>query len=73
MAAGDRRREAKSRVRQIVSPNAWQLSDIAALIDAGKVRPLVEHVFPLSHAAEAHRLSEQGRMRGKSVLGTEVI
>jgi len=45
LAAGDQRREDKTRVRQIVSPNAWQLSDIAALIDAGKVRPLVELSF----------------------------
>ncbi|WP_415188173.1 zinc-binding dehydrogenase [Rhodomicrobium sp.] len=29
--------------------------------------------FPLLHAADAHRLSEQGRKRGKIVLRTEVI
>lgn len=32
------------------------------------VTPTVSHTFPLEQAAEAHRLSEQGHVRGKIVL-----
>jgi NADPH:quinone reductase-like Zn-dependent oxidoreductase len=34
----------------------------------GKVKPQIERVLPLSQAAEAHRLTESGEVRGKIVL-----
>ena len=40
------------------------------LIEAGRVRPVVHAVLPLTEAAEAHRLMEQGRHVGKVVLST---
>lgn len=52
----------------LVAPNAAQLSELGAMIDAGKVRPEISTSLPLAEAAEAHRLSEQGRTRGKIVL-----
>jgi NADPH:quinone reductase-like Zn-dependent oxidoreductase len=51
-----------------VQPNAAQLSEIAALIDSGKVKPFVETVLPLSEAQRAHEMSQSGRTRGKIVL-----
>lgn len=48
--------------------NAEDLREIASLVDAGKVRPIIEAVFPLSQASEAHRLGETNRARGKIVL-----
>jgi len=51
-----------------VQPNAAQLTEIAAFIDAGKVKPFVETVLPLSETARAHELSQSGRTRGKIVL-----
>lgn len=51
-----------------IQPNAAQLIEIAALIDAGQVRPIVETVLPLEQAAQAQTLSQQGRTRGKIVL-----
>ncbi|MFZ5876195.1 MAG: NAD(P)-dependent alcohol dehydrogenase [Nitrospirota bacterium] len=44
------------------------LDALTALIEAGKVRPRIERIFPLAQAAEAHALSEAGRVRGKLVL-----
>jgi zinc-binding alcohol dehydrogenase/oxidoreductase len=38
------------------------------LIDAGKVRPLVDSVFPLAEAAQAHERLEAGLQLGKIVL-----
>ena len=52
----------------LIKPNAAQLEQIAALIDAGRVKPLVENVFPLAEARRAHELSQSGRVRGKIVL-----
>jgi NADPH:quinone reductase-like Zn-dependent oxidoreductase len=38
------------------------------LVDAGKVRALVETVLPLTEARHAQELNETGHTRGKIVL-----
>ncbi len=38
------------------------------LFAAGKIRPLVDEVFPLAAAAEAHRRMERGGGFGKILL-----
>ena len=45
-----------------------QLIKIAALIDNGKVKPIIQTVYPLTDAKKAHIESEQGHTRGKIVL-----
>jgi NADPH:quinone reductase-like Zn-dependent oxidoreductase len=52
----------------VVRPDAAQLSQIAALIDAGKVKPVVTSILPLAQAAKAHEMSQNGHVRGKIVL-----
>ncbi|MBB5084781.1 NADP-dependent oxidoreductase [Nonomuraea endophytica] len=52
----------------LVEPDGTALARIAELIDRGEVAVEVEAVLPLERAAEAHRLGEQGRTRGKIVL-----
>jgi hypothetical protein len=49
-------------------PSSAQLSEIAKLVDAGKLKPVVETVLPLSDARRAHELNETGHARGKTVL-----
>ncbi|MGB8131786.1 MAG: NADP-dependent oxidoreductase [Candidatus Angelobacter sp.] len=49
-------------------PRGGELEKISALIEAGKIRPVVEKVFALEQIAEAHRLSEAGHVRGKLVV-----
>ena len=39
----------------------------------GGPRPVVERTYPLRDAAEAHRRSETGRVRGKLVLLPEPV
>jgi NADPH:quinone reductase-like Zn-dependent oxidoreductase len=45
-----------------------QLRRIAALIDAGAVRPVVDKVFPFQSTNEAMAYVETGRARGKVVI-----
>ena len=44
------------------------LTEVAKLIDAGKVRAIISKVYPWDQAAEAHRDSETKHVRGKIVL-----
>lgn len=54
-----------------VEPDYVGLEALAALVDAGHLRPHVEDALPLAHAAKAHELVESGRTRGKIVLLVE--
>jgi len=51
-----------------VKPRGDDLEKISALIESGKLRPVIERVFPLEQIGEAHRLSEAGHVRGKLVV-----
>ncbi|MFD3686769.1 NADP-dependent oxidoreductase [Nocardiopsis sp. NPDC058631] len=51
-----------------VRPDSADLVDLARLADDGKLSVHVERAFPLSEAADAWRLSQTGRTRGKIVL-----
>jgi len=44
------------------------LEAIAQLVDEGRVKPIISKILPLEAAEEAHRLSEEGHVRGKIVL-----
>ena len=52
----------------MVRPDAAQLTQIAALIDAGDLKPAVTTILPLAEAQQAHKLSQTGHVRGKIVL-----
>jgi NADPH:quinone reductase-like Zn-dependent oxidoreductase len=49
-------------------PSASQLSEIANLVDAGKLKPVVDTVLPLAEAGRALELNQTGHTRGKIVL-----
>jgi NADPH:quinone reductase-like Zn-dependent oxidoreductase len=51
-----------------VKPRGGDLEKINALIEAGKLRPVIESVFPFEQMAEAQRQSEKGHVRGKLVV-----
>lgn len=51
-----------------IQPRADWLTEMAQLIDAGQMKPIVDVILPLSQAAEAHRISQSGHTRGKIVL-----
>lgn len=52
----------------LVQPDGAALASLAAAIEQGRLRSEICAVFPLQAAAEAHRLGEQGHVRGKIVL-----
>jgi putative PIG3 family NAD(P)H quinone oxidoreductase len=54
--------EQKGAIAREVRERVWPL------LDAGRVRPVIDHVFPLAAAAEAHRRMESGEHIGKIVL-----
>lgn len=49
-------------------PDTAGLDELARLADAGSLRSHVQHALPLQDAAQAWRLNESGRTRGKIVL-----
>lgn len=51
-----------------VQPSSSQLTELAALLDAGKLRTCEDSVFSLKQIAEAHARSETGRARGKIII-----
>jgi len=51
-----------------VQPSVPQLDEIAKLIDSGKVKVIIEKVFPLAEAAAAQDLNATKHTRGKIVL-----
>ena len=51
-----------------VRPDATDLAHLAGLAEQGIVSVHVDRVFPLERAADAYRLNEEGRTRGKIVV-----
>ena len=52
----------KSSLARAVEQNLWPL------FATGQLRPVIDSVFPLDQAADAHRLMESGRHTGKIIL-----
>lgn len=67
-------KEEEAHARNIRAALYWahtsvvQLDAVRHLIDQGKVRLIVQQVFDLAQAVEAHRLIEAGHVHGKIVL-----
>ena len=49
-------------------PNGEQLRDIAALVDAGAIKPVIDREFAFAELPAALEYLEKGRARGKVVL-----
>ena len=52
----------------LARPNRDDLSFIRELIERGSIRPVIQEIFPLERAAEAHALGQAHHVRGKLVL-----
>lgn len=51
-----------------VRPDGRQLAEIGELLQAGKIRPVIDRVFPFDQAKEALAYLEKGRAKGKVVV-----
>ncbi len=51
-----------------VHPDGGQLAQIGELLQTGKIRPVIDKVFPFDQAKEALAYLEQGRSKGKVVV-----
>jgi NADPH:quinone reductase-like Zn-dependent oxidoreductase len=54
-----------------VQPNVDELGEIARLVDAGKVKPHIDKVFPLPQAAAAQEAVAIHHTRGKIAIGVQ--
>lgn len=54
----------------IVKPNKGDLERAAALVGEGRLRPIIDRVFPLQEVAQALAFLERGQARGKVVITT---
>lgn len=74
LSAGVRR---KARQRQVhydflfMRADGAQLRQIADLVDAGAIRPVIERVFPFADTAQALAHVETGRAKGKVVIAVK--
>lgn len=51
----------------------YALGEVSKLIEEGRFRVVVDHVFGWSEAAKAHELSQAGHVRGKIVLTVDPV
>jgi NADPH:quinone reductase-like Zn-dependent oxidoreductase len=51
--------------------NGAQLRELAALYDAGHLRPVIDTTFPFDQTIEALSYVEQGRATGKIVIALD--
>ncbi|MBS1809527.1 MAG: NADP-dependent oxidoreductase [Acidobacteria bacterium] len=51
-----------------VRPDGGQLAEIGELLEAGRIRPVIDKVFPFDQAKEALAYLEKGRAKGKVVV-----
>ena len=51
-----------------VRPDGGQLAQLAALLDAGSIHPVIDRVFPFAEAKDALAYLARGRARGKVVV-----
>jgi NADPH:quinone reductase-like Zn-dependent oxidoreductase len=52
----------------LVNANGSQLAEIGELIEDGRIRPVIDKVFPFDQAKEALAYLEKGRAKGKVVV-----
>jgi len=58
----------KRMVGMLLNVDPRDLVVLTELIEAGKIRPVVDRTYPLEEIADAHRYVEKGRAKGKVIM-----
>ncbi len=61
----------KTMGNMLVKPNQKDLVFMKELLEAGKVKPVIDRCYPLSEVPEALRYLEEGHAQGKVVITVE--
>lgn len=52
----------------LAADNEKDLNFLASLVESGKVKPVIDRIYPLEETAEAHRYVEQGLKKGSVII-----
>jgi NADPH:quinone reductase-like Zn-dependent oxidoreductase len=55
-------------IQMVMKRNAADLTDLAVMVETGRVTPRMAQTMPLSAASQAQELSETGKVHGKLIL-----
>jgi NADPH:quinone reductase-like Zn-dependent oxidoreductase len=61
----------KKIIAGVVVPRGEDLQFLAKLAEAGEFKPVIDRIYPLEEAAEAHAYVDKGRKRGNVVMTVE--
>ena len=61
----------KIKTQPVAKPNQKDLLFIKKLLEAGKIKPVIDRCYPLNETAEAIRYLEKGHARGKVIIMVE--
>jgi NADPH:quinone reductase-like Zn-dependent oxidoreductase len=51
-----------------VRPDGQQLAEMGELLKTGRIRPVIDNVFPFDQAKDGLAYLEKGRAKGKAVV-----